>query len=189
MDGVLEVLINNAMDRCNYKVIRDSSYYKGFWLVYPFTTENIKGYIDYFDLDGRSLMTVGSSLDQVFNARLRGCKDITVVDINPYTKFYYYLKLAALLCLDREGFLHFLRYVDYPKVFKDNKYVFDKEVFNNIKGILKLLDYDSYLLWDKIFSTYSSSRIRTTLFSLDEYRTYQIERINEYLSSDDKYEE
>ena len=43
-------------------------YISEFSKIYPFTTENIAGYIDYFDFDDKSLLTVGSSGDQILNA-------------------------------------------------------------------------------------------------------------------------
>ena len=39
-----------------------------FKLIYKFTTENISGYIKEFDFKNKSLLTVGSSGDQVINA-------------------------------------------------------------------------------------------------------------------------
>lgn len=46
--------------------------------IYPFTTENIAGYINEFELKDKSLLTVGSSGDQVINAALYDCQDITL---------------------------------------------------------------------------------------------------------------
>ena len=63
-----------------------------FQRLYPFTTENIAGYIDKFNLKGKSLLTVGSSADQVINAIYKGSKDITLYDVNIFAKYYYYLK-------------------------------------------------------------------------------------------------
>ena len=80
--------------------------------IYPFTTENIAGFIDFFDLKDRSLLTVGSSGDQPINAALKGCKDITVVDVNPLTRYYYYFKVATILSLKMEELLKFLNYLD-----------------------------------------------------------------------------
>lgn len=183
-----EVLINKAIDRCRYKVIVDESYTRGFSLIYPFTTENIDGYIYYFDLDGKSLLTVGSSGDQAISARVKGAKDITIFDINPYTKFFYYFKVAALIALDMDEFLLFFRYKDYPRVFKDNRYVFKKDLFFKIKEVLRDLDLESYLFWDRLFDEFKGERIRKQLFSMDENRTYVIEGSCTYLKSREYYE-
>lgn len=161
---------------------------KNFTMLYPFTTENIAGYIDLFDLQNKSLLTVGSSLDQAFNAIEANCRDITVLDLNPQTKFYYFLKTAALLELNRQEFLEYLRFKDYPSVFKDNRKVFNKETFNKLKKTLRLLDYESYLYWDELFENYSPIKVRTSLFSLDEDRTNTIVGCNKYLQTEENYE-
>lgn len=41
-----------------------------FYTLYPFTTENINGYIDLFNLKDKSLLILGSSSDQAINAGL-----------------------------------------------------------------------------------------------------------------------
>lgn len=48
-----------------------------FSTIYPFTTEMISGYIEYMDVSCKSVLTVGSSFDQAFNALLYGAKDVT----------------------------------------------------------------------------------------------------------------
>ena len=129
MNESFSVIMSNAIDRCKYIKVEDGMLQK----IYPFTTENISGYIDKFNLKDKSLLTVGSSGDQVINAILKGCKDITLLDINPYTKFYYYLKVASILTLNLDEFMAFLRYKDYPEVFVDNKNVFNIETWNKVK--------------------------------------------------------
>ena len=82
--------------------------FNDFFDAYAFTNENISSYISYFDLKHKSLLTVGSSCDQVIHASLSGCEDITVCDICPLTKYFYYLKISSLLSLNEEEFLKFL---------------------------------------------------------------------------------
>ena len=127
-----DTVLNDAINMCYGRIFKNE-----FDLIYPFTTENISGYIDKFNLINKSLLTVGSSSDQAINAIFNGCSDISVVDINPYTKFYYYLKVACLIELDLDEFLKFLRFKDYPKVFNDNKEVFNKEIYDKILNIAR----------------------------------------------------
>lgn len=155
--------------------------------IYPFTTENISGYIDYFDLKDKSLLTVGSSSDQAINAIYRDVKEVTVIDRNPFIKYYFFLKLAALNTLSRSDFFDFFKYYDHPKVFKHNENVFNKEVFNKIKVELRKLDYLSYLFWNELFSSYSSKDIKTHLFDAEEERTDVLTYLNLYLKDDDSY--
>lgn len=174
-------ILNRAMRQCH------ETYSSLFDYIYPFTTENISGYINEFTLENRSLLTVGSSSDQVLNAILYGCENVTLLDINPYTKFYYYLKVACILTLNKEEYLEFLRYYNYPKVFKDNKNCFNIEIFNKIKSTLLILDYESYLFWCELFKNFSPLEIRKNLFSTDEDRTDIIVNSNPYLINEQAY--
>lgn len=187
MDNNFNTIMNNAIKRCEGKIIKDDALNNNFYQIYPFTTENINGYIDKFDLNNKSLLTVGSSADQAINAILNGCLDVTVLDINPYTKFYYYLKTACILNLELDEFFLFLRFYDFPKVFKNNKDVFNRETYNKIKSTLRLLDYESYLFWDELFHTFYPTTIRSALFSYDEDRTYVIKGCNKYLQDKKTY--
>jgi len=156
--------------------------------IYPFTTENISGYINEFDLKNKSLLTVGSSSDQVFNAIINGCEDITLLDINPFTRYFYYLKTAALMSLNREDFLRFLKYKDFYGAFKVNNKSFNKKVFDRFKYYLFSLDEDSYFFWENLFYNYDSIRIRENLFCLDEYNLSTVCEVNQYLQNDVAYD-
>ena len=154
--------------------------------MYPFTTENISGYIDYFDFNNRSLLTVGSSGDQILNAFYNGAKDITLFDINENAKYYIYLKIAAILSLSyREFKMFFFKYSLAPLVPNDN--MFSKEIFDKIKNNLKLLDYESFVFFDKLFSLYNGYIIRDRLFDDDEDRKTVIIGFNKYLQSEQSY--
>ena len=147
MNKELEKAKYSAIKRCENIYVDD----KEFGQIYPFTTENIAGYIDCFDLQDKSLLTVGSSGDQIINAALKGTKNITLLDINPYAKYYYYLKASGILELSLTEFNEFFRYNDHPKVFKYNKKVFNKDSYKKLKSTLKSLNKDSYLFWDELY--------------------------------------
>lgn len=164
-------------------MMADSSFER----IYPFTTENISGYIDFFDLKESSLLTVGSSCDQAINAFLSGCMDVSILDTNDFLKYYYFLKLACINCFTREEFFNYLKYCDHPKVFKTNYNSFNVDMFNRIKGELRILDFKSYMFWDKLYSNYDSHEIRINLFQSDEPRTDELEYYNLYLSNDENY--
>lgn len=185
MSDNFEVLLNNAMRMCEGEY--PEAFLKHFQLIYPFTTENISGYINEFKLKNGSLLTVGSSGDQVICAILMGCIDITVFDINPYTKFYYYLKVVAIQKLEIDEFFTFFRLKDFPKIFKDNREAFNKKTYYKLKETLRLLDYESYLFWDELFESYNPLKIRERLFEADEDRTSVIKAFNLYLSSEKSY--
>jgi len=187
-----ENLLINAIDICSGMFGKDIT--RDFQALYPFTTENIAGYINNFNLADGTLLTVGSSGDQVINASLFDCQDIVCLDICPYTKFYTYLKISCLLELDKNNFLTFLRYKHYPITFKnitfeDNILSFNKEVYKKLKSTLRLLDYESYLFWDELFSNYRGIDIRKRLFCFDEEPKDVIVKSNPYLQSNIDYDE
>ncbi len=177
-------IMDCAIKRCEGKIdVEDGAQENCFYQIYPFTTENISGYINQFYLKNKSILTVGSSGDQAINAILYGCQNISILDVNPYAKFYYYLKIASIINLELEEFMMFLRFKDYPNVFKDNNFVFNKKLYNKVKLTLRLLDYESYLFWDDLFNSFKSIDIRNRLFSLDENRTNVISDCNPYLKN------
>lgn len=159
---------------------------KGYSRIYTFATENISGYIDYFDFNNKSLLTVGSSGDQVLNAFYNGARDITLFDINEYAKYYVYLKISAILTLSYEEFkLFFFKYG--PSPFENNLCMFSKDLFDKMKDTLRLLDYESYQFFDELFSTCEINKIRGYLFYDDEARIKIITGINNYLKNEESY--
>lgn len=187
MNNNFEHVLLSAIINCEDRYCEDNETRKGFDKIYPFTTENINGYLQYFDFEDKKILTLGSSCDQIINFAFKGCKDITVIDINPYTKFYFYLKKCALMCLDYEEFFEFFFYKDYPKCFRTNYNIFSKEKFNNMKDTLRLLDYESYLFWDELFSNFKGEEIRENLFSNDEERFEVTKVMNSYLNDEETY--
>ena len=170
--------------KCEGIYTLDDEKRKGFSIVYPFTTENISGYIEKFDLNNKSLLTVGSSGDQVINASLFNCKEQTVIDICPYTKFYFYLKKSAIMTFNYQEYFDFFCYNDYLNFCKKNKLVFEKKKYDKLKSILILLDFESFLFWDEVFSIYDSLTVRGNLFSDDEDRSFVLKNMNLYMRNE-----
>ncbi len=146
-----------------------------FQKLYPFTTENIAGYIDCFDLEDKSLLTVGSSTDQVFNAGLKGCREITVLDLCPFTEDYYYLKKAAQSKLTPEQFLSFLGY-------QGNMNEFFYRVLDAIE------EEDSFTFWKKLQEEHPY-QLRDRLFIKDEEQAHIVRKLNPYLLNKANYYE
>jgi len=78
--------------------------------IYPFTTENIAGYMSDLDLSDKKIITVTGSSDHIINIVLKGAKEITTFDINPLNKYYMDLKLSAIRELSYEDFLEVFLY-------------------------------------------------------------------------------
>ena len=184
------VKCKNVDDRLKFAmdmIEKDIIHFSQFNYLYPFTTENINGYLNYFDLKDKSLLTVGSSSDQVLNAILCGCKDISLYDISPFIKEYYYLKRAAINTLNREEYLKFFCYRNYPFIFLKNNKTFDKYTFDKINEYLLVLDNEVSYYWSELFKKYKGKVIRKKLFNPDEYSIRVNQKMNRYLMNDDMY--
>jgi len=171
-----------AISTCDGKFFCNSEFSR----IYSFATENVSGYVDYFDFNNKKLLTVGSSGDQILNAFYNGARDITLFDINEYAKYYVYLKISAILSLSYKEFkLFFLKH--YASPFEDNKYMFSKSLFDKIKDNLRIFDYESYLFFDELFSLYDGKIIRSRMFDDDEDRKIVIKGFNNYLRDEESY--
>lgn len=118
-----------------------------FWKdVYLFTTENISGYIKELDLNDKSLLTLGSSLDQAYNALLMGASQIDVFDINVNVEKFHKIKSKLILTYPRKdlykqvftaGFSN-NGYNDSKGAFIDNIYLHNDENYELLRS--KLLE-------------------------------------------------
>ena len=173
--------LTQAIAKCNSGEISKKDMCE---FIYPFTTENISQYINFFDLVDRSLFTVGSSGDQTINAISKGANKVTLVDLNPLTKYYYFLKVAAILELNLDEILDFIKYNKFTDT--ESAGLFSKTYFERIKGSLRLIDSDSYNFWNDLFSMVSNIDIKNRLFHPDNRKEVIIE-CNPYLQNEENY--
>ena len=175
--------IDMALNICNHGRYRKVKFFS----VYPFTTENISAYIDMFDLKDKSLLTVGSSGDQVLNAILMGCKDIVLFDICPFAKEYFYLKRAAIMAMNRDEYLNFFCYKNYPKLFINNRKAFLDSSFYGLLTYLEEIEPEACYFWCELLKNDKGIHLRKSLFSTDEYEGSLLKIMNRYLESDRAY--
>lgn len=121
--------------------------------IYPFTSENIAGYMKDLDLTSKKVITVTGSTDHILNAILQGATEITTFDINPLTKPYMDLKISALKNLSYEDFIKLL-------LFESN--------MNLDYSIISSLDMsdESKMFWSEQLSKYNNSGIELRNSSL-----------------------
>lgn len=169
-----------AKNQMNGNYFDEEAHESGFDCIYLFSNEPIKSYIKYFNLRCRSLLTTGSSLDQAINAINKGCSDITIVDLNMYTRFFYNLKKAAIIALDINDFYQFFSL--------EHDAIFGKYFFEILKPVLKEIDYPSYIFWDGLLKTYSGIEIYNGLFRTDEPKNMIDRGYNAYLENNREYQ-
>ena len=150
----------------------------GFDKLYSFATENVQEYFNNLEIENKSLLTVGSSSDQVINGIILDAKKITLLDINPNTKHYFELKKAAILSLNRKEFIRFLyddklNLEDYKKI--------KKELENNSK--------EDAIFWNELFKKYNYRQISKDLFSTDLLSKDTIIKENNYLTTRNSFNE
>ena len=148
---------------------------KYFDKIYPFTTEMISKYFRLLDLEDKKVLTVGSSLDQAFNAILLGAKDVTVIDISKKTKDFLKLKKEILLNTKRENF--------YNEVLKNIKKE-NIETYNDIFEEIYLINMNLYMQSDdkykQLQEKIKDSKIKVIegdIFKLDEVTKEKYDRI------------
>lgn len=175
--------VEMAIDICNGKRIDG---YQEFFKIYPFSTENLAGWMPLFDFIDKSFLTVGSSCDQVFNASLLGSKEQTVIDINPFVKEYFFLKKAGLSVLSREEYLNFFCSYNYNRAKNEN--VFNLKSFERIIPTIAEYNQDANMFWSKMFENFNGLDIKQNLFLSDEERCSPIlQKMNPYLNNDKSY--
>ena len=140
--------------------------------IYPFTTENIAGYMDDLNLSDKNVITVTGSADHVLNAVLKGANNILTFDVNPYAKYYLDLKIAAIKELSFEEFKNFLLY--------NNEYTLKYET------ILKLnMPKTSKDFWLDELNKFNNNGLllkKSNLFNLKYYDINKIINCNLYLN-------
>ena len=104
---------------------------------YISSNEYLSEYMEEINLTNKKVATVGSSGDQFFNALLQGCKDITIIDANPYTKLFVEYKKAMIQNLNFHTFQHL---ISSSRMFHSSVYAKISHSLNN----------EAKLFWDTL---------------------------------------
>ena len=175
-----------AKDLINGRFVHYTDHYS-FQRLYPFCNENVSGYMDFLNIEGKSVLTVGSSADQTISAIARGCKDITILDICPFTESYFYLKSSAIKTLAKSDFEQLFFYKDYPRTFKCNKHPFAIKEHPKLLNHLESQNEEAHNFWLTLTDTYSGEIIRKNLFTQDEEKPSVTRQLTDYLKSEKSY--
>lgn len=154
--------------------------------VFMFTTENIKGMLKKININQKAILTVSSSGDHIFNFLLYGTENIDAYDSNVFTKYFFYLKEAAIRTLSYEEFLEFfIRQNRFSFIGSKNK-VFSDEYFWKIQENIR--DKDSRIFWNYLFSKYGGKKIyNSSLFIGNNYSKNTYMECNNYLENENNY--
>lgn len=137
--------------------------------IYPFTTENIAGYMKDLDLTNKKVITVTGSADHILNIILKGATDITTFDINPLTKKYMDLKISLIKKLSYEEFLNVL--------------LFEQDLdYNNINDLD--MPKESKDFWFEQIKKYGNKLFTSCLFNIKYYNPNRKLQQNLYLQKE-----
>ncbi len=149
IDEKIEKLMRH-MNSLN-EFLPDSSpdYLESFDRVYSATNEHLYTMYKNMGVKNKDVLTVGSSGDQILYAILFGAKNITCFDINPFVKYFYDYKVAAIKALDYKRF----RAISHFSVSKHENEHWQRELLSATvyKKISSYLPQDSKFFWDNIF--------------------------------------
>lgn len=152
-----------------------------FYSAHLFTTENISGFSKKVSFKNKSILTVCSSGDQAFNMILNGASNLSLVDANIFTKYYFYLKEAAIRALDYKGFLSFFI---KKNIFDNNVFSFD--TYLNIRNYIS--DGEIRRFWDYLFCHYNGQVIyNSNLFVIGDNSQKTVIERNDYLKNEEAY--
>lgn len=141
--------------------------------IYPFTTENIAGYMEDLSLIDKRIMTVTGSADHILNAIVQGATDITTFDINSKAEHYLHLKTSAIENLSYEEFCETLLY--------DTNNSFHPSTITKLK-----MPYSSKLFWEQELKKNHNKGLvlkKSPLFSRKYFNPEKIKTKNLYLEA------
>jgi hypothetical protein len=138
--------------------------------IYPYTTENLSGYMPkIIDNETQSVLTVSASGDHIINAYLLGAKKVDAFDCNILSQFYSNLKITALKNLELKDFKYFIETLDF-------------EIYLDIRGELETLEREFFNSAYNYFSSGKEIR-RSPLFN----NKFPSKESNLYLQNENNY--
>jgi hypothetical protein len=155
--------------------------FKGIAPIYPFTTENLAGYFPFLKINGKTILTVSGSGDQVLNAMYFGAKQIDAFDINLLSSLYTELKLQALRFLSYDDFLSYFSFVS------DNRQVLSRRLYDKFSDSISSSAKYVFDLFYQAFNDRGYEMRNSHLFYNRPPVDHQSAVYNEYLQNPDKY--
>jgi hypothetical protein len=140
-----------------------------------FTSENVADFINFLDLEGKSIAVIGGSADFTINAFMYGAKSVKPVDIVAVADHVGELKTAGVSEFDHTEFLDFF----YPK---DPKQFL---LHNQYKKLRPNISKHAEHYFDKIIIENEDSLSNTD--KIISFSDADIIRVNPYLQSPENY--
>lgn len=96
--------------------------------LFPYTNEDLTKFYEHLKNKKQKVLTTGSSGDQALIAILNGANNVTVADLNMYTKMWTELKIAGIKNLSYNDFCKYFNFDQFAMTgdFEDNFYRYPK---------------------------------------------------------------
>ena len=150
----MESAINGAKELIQKQIFLNGSasqisIYQKYDRVYAFTNENIYGYMNQLDFEGKdNALCIMSSGDHPFNAALYGIKDIDTFDVNILTEYYVLgIKRSAILAFD------YINYISFMNKLLDENTSLD-QINDLINLIIPYMDEKYKIYWRSLIDYY-----------------------------------
>ena len=149
------------------------------------TTENINGYYNKLNFRDKKVLTVIGSGDHIFEAILRGAKEVEGFDISENAILLYYLKEAAIKTMDFEEYMNFF--------YVQNK-CFTKEGYNILRTRLNEITLP---YWDKVFASSTKEPLdyikemlvsKPAFYMVPSVASLKLSTLSSYLEEENYYE-
>lgn len=155
---------------------------------YYATNENIRGYMNLYNMHNKKIATVMGSCDHPLNACFHGATTIDTFDTNFLTKYYGLgIKISAILKYNYHEYLDFLK-----KIVSDN--ISPKQLQNIITSLLPYMESEEKQFWKEIsqYNTFiqSHSQRPLNLFKMLSVNIISIDELtkkNSYLLNEANY--
>ena len=150
-----------------------------------FTTENIAGYLKYFNLYNKKVLTIDNSSDQLLNCVFFCANNLSLCNSNIISKYYLYLKIAGLLSLNYNEFQWF--FLKHNNHMHNNNRMFSKKLFKRIGPTLKIISEESYFFFAELFDSIDSKKVRSEYFFDSNYHNKALKNFNIYLRNENTF--
>lgn len=162
--------------------------------MYVLTTENLAAYLKKLKIDGKSVLTVTGSGDQLINLMLMSATKVDNFDSNKNAYYITALKLSAIMALSLEEYLNFFTSCESKEIIHVGLMTSRKEVgenplyfsFETYQKIRPYMNADVLLYWDYMYQEYSGNLKQADVITGCDRKTAI--KNNAYLQSEKNYE-
>lgn len=207
IDQILEQNINDCLKVIN----NEKTSTRGTGKIYRNTNEILATILQKEDIEGKDVLSVMASSDQVFSSYYLGAKSVDTFDSNILTYYYFFLKKWTVLCTKK----HYIsannkdleKCIDYHNDTEEEirAYIFWKEVLKQLKDSLYYseLFYKGSIWWNtpyqndmetlcdiiqNIKPNYTNLNIFKPIEIKKQYDVIILSNILEYLYDEDDFE-